>query len=120
MPRPTGCRRAPSTPTGRLVAHGGDGDDDIQVAGGIALPAWLYGEGGNDRLKGGAGHDVLLGGDGDDMLVGGGGRDLLIGGTGADRIVGNQDDDILIAGTTRARRQRRGPGGDHGRVDLDP
>src|SRR5205085_2018272 len=87
-------------PTGRLVAHGLAGDDDLQVAGGIARPAWLYGDGGNDRLKGGNGNNVLLGGDGDDLLVGGSGRDLLIGGRGADRIVGNENDDILIAGYT--------------------
>jgi uncharacterized delta-60 repeat protein len=88
---------ASSSPTGRIIAYGLAGDDDIQVAGGVTLSAWLYGDAGNDRLKGGAGHDILLGGDGDDLLVGGGGRDLLIGGTGADRIVGNADDDILIA-----------------------
>lgn len=87
-------------PTGRLVVRGGAGDDDIQVAGGITLPAWLYGEDGNDRLKGGAGANVLLGGAGDDLLVGGSNRDLLIGGTGADKIVGNESDDILIAGVT--------------------
>lgn len=87
-------------PTGRLLAFGQAGDDDIQTSGSIALPAWLYGEAGHDRLKGGAGHDVLIGGDGDDLLVGGSGRDLLIGGRGADRIVGNGDDDILIAGVT--------------------
>ncbi len=87
-------------PTARLVAFGGDGDDDLQVAGAIALPAWLYGGDGDDRLKGGDGDDVLLGGDGDDLLVGGGGRDLLVGGRGADRIVGNADDDVLVAGST--------------------
>jgi Ca2+-binding RTX toxin-like protein len=89
------------TPTSRLVVYGQAGDDDIQVAGSIALPAWLYGGDGNDRLKGGDGNDVLLGGDGDDLLVGGSGRDLLIGGRGADRILGNGDDDILIAGLTK-------------------
>jgi Ca2+-binding RTX toxin-like protein len=88
------------SPTGRLITYGGAGDDDIQVAGSINLPAWLYGGDGNDRLKGGAGNDVLLGGAGDDFLAGDSGRDLLIGGTGADRILGNADDDILIAGTT--------------------
>jgi ELWxxDGT repeat protein len=88
------------TPTGRIVAYGYAGSDDITVAGSVTLPAWLYGGAGDDRLKGGDGHDVLLGEDGDDLLVGGGGRDLLIGGTGADRIVGNADDDILIAGRT--------------------
>ncbi|MBW3541220.1 MAG: PKD domain-containing protein [Planctomycetes bacterium] len=86
------------TPTGRLIAYGLEGNDNIQVASSISLPAWLYGDAGNDRLKGGAGHDVLDGGTGDDLLVGGGGRDLLEGGRGADRIVGNADDDILVAG----------------------
>lgn len=83
---------------GHLVVRGLAGNDDIQADGNVAVPAWLYGDGGDDRLKGGAGHDVLLGGDGADLLVGGDGRDLLVGGTGADRIVGNADDDILIAG----------------------
>lgn len=87
-------------PTGRIVAYGLAGNDDLQVAGSIANSAWLYGGTGNDRLKGGAGNDVLLGGEGDDLLVGGSGRDILIGGNGADRIVGNADDDILIAGRT--------------------
>ena len=95
-----GFPRGTFTPTGRLVAHGEDGDDTIQTAGIIGLAVWLYGDAGNDRLKGGAGHDVLLGGYGDDLLAGKSGRDLLIGGYGADRIIGNADDDILIAGTT--------------------
>jgi len=87
-------------PTGRLIAYGQAGNDDIQVAGSISLVAELHGQGDNDRLKGAAGNDLLFGEDGDDLLVGGQGRDLLIGGTGADRIVGNADDDILVAGTT--------------------
>ena len=87
-------------PDGRIVVFAGNGDDNVQIAGSIALPVWLFGEGGDDRLKGGAGHNVLLGGDGEDLLVGGSGRDFLIGGQGADRIVGNSQDDILIAGIT--------------------
>src|SRR5207244_6214662 len=83
-----------------LVVYGQAGNDDVQVDGGIPNAAWLFGDGGNDRLKGGAGDDVLLGGDGDDLLVGGNGRDLMIGGRGADRLVGNAGDDILIAGWT--------------------
>ena len=85
-------------PTGHIVVYAQAGDDDVQVAGGVGLDAWLYGGAGNDRLKGGAGNNVLLGGDGDDLLVGGNGRDLLVGGRGADRLVGNADDDILIGG----------------------
>lgn len=95
-----GWPRGTFAPTGRVLIDAGDGNDDVQVAGGIALSAWLYGGGGNDRLGGGAGHDVVVGGAGDDLLVGGGGRDVLIGGTGSDRLVGNADDDILIAGFT--------------------
>ncbi len=83
-----------------IVIYGLAGNDDIQVAGGISLSAWLYGGDGNDRLKGGGGNNVILGGDGDDLLVGGNDRDILIGGIGADRIVGNAADDILIAGAT--------------------
>lgn len=87
-------------PTARLLAFGQAGDDEIKVNGSVVVPAWLYGDAGDDRLQGGAGDDILLGGDGDDLLSGGSGRDLLIGGRGADRIVGNADDDILIAGYT--------------------
>ena len=61
------------SPTGRLIAHGGAGNDNIQVARGLSLSAWLYGEAGDDRLIGGGGNDVLIGGAGDDLLIGGGG-----------------------------------------------
>jgi hypothetical protein len=87
-------------PFSGLVVYAQAGDDDVQVAGSITLPAWLYGGDGNDRLKGGSGNNVLIGGDGDDLLVGGSGRDIIIGGRGADRIVGNAEDDILIGGVT--------------------
>jgi len=30
-------------PSGRIIVTGGEGDDDIQIAGAIANPAWLYG-----------------------------------------------------------------------------
>ena len=45
-------------------------------------------------------HDLLLGGAGNDQLLGGSGRDLLVGGDGTDRLNGQQDDDILIGGST--------------------
>ena len=95
-----GTSSGPFTPTGRIIVLGQAGNDDIQIAGSVSISAWLFGEDGDDRLKGGNGHDVLLGGAGEDLLSGGQGRDLLIGGVGADRIVGNADDDILIAGST--------------------
>lgn len=87
-------------PTGRIIAYGQAGDDDIEVAAKITSPAWLYGGDGNDILIGGSGANVLLGGAGNDKLVGGSNRDLMIGGTGSDTIVGDANEDILIAGTT--------------------
>ncbi len=93
-----GVSQGTFSPTGHILAFGLAGDDDIQITGSISRAAWLFGDAGDDRLKGGAGNDILDGGTGADLLVGGSGRDLLIGGAGADRLVGNADDDILIAG----------------------
>jgi Ca2+-binding RTX toxin-like protein len=87
-------------PSGRIIVTGGNGDDNIQIAGAIANPVWLYGDAGNDRLNAGSAGSLLFGGDGDDQLLGGNGRDVMIGGEGADRLIGNSDDDILIAGLT--------------------
>jgi Ca2+-binding RTX toxin-like protein len=89
-------------PTSRVVVYGQDGNDNIQVAGGVRLPAWLYGGNGNDRLKGGNGNDFLFGGAGNDELLGGGGNDVLVGDVGADRLVGEAGNDVLIAGGVSA------------------
>ena len=87
--------------TGRLVAHGEDGSDDIRVGSGITLSTWLYGGAtGNNYLQGGSGNNVLIGGSGNDTLKGGSGRDLLIGSGGNDVLYGNGGDDILIGGGT--------------------
>jgi Ca2+-binding RTX toxin-like protein len=84
----------------RIIVFGQAGNDDIQVAGGLSIPAWLFGGDGNDRLKGGGGDNVLVGGDGNDLLIGGRGRDLLIGGGGRDTLVAGPGEDILIGGRT--------------------
>ena len=78
----------------------GDGNDRLQVAKAIDLPAILSGGGGKDSLEAGGGPTVLLGGAGDDELIGGKGRDVLIGGAGGDTIHGEGKDDRLIAGVT--------------------
>jgi hypothetical protein len=88
------------TGVGRIVIYGQDGDDNIQVVGGITLPTELHGGGGNDTLHGGNGPNVLLGEAGDDDLTGGVGNDLLIGGSGVDVLRGGGGEDILIGGTT--------------------
>jgi Ca2+-binding RTX toxin-like protein len=84
-----------------IVVHGLEGNDKIQLAGSIKVPATLYGDAGNDRLKGGKGADVLVGGDDNDHLNGHKGEDILIGGEGADRLLGGPNDDILIGGLTQ-------------------
>lgn len=94
---------ADSDPDGmicRIVVLAGGGNDNVQIAGSVGYQAWLYGQEGHDRLKGGAGLNVLVGGDGHDLLLGGSGANLLIGGRGGDRLNGNGGDDILIAGYT--------------------
>jgi uncharacterized delta-60 repeat protein len=88
-------------PTGRIVVFGGDGNDMIQVAGGITSTTELYGGNGNDRIKGGNGYNIEVGGAGDDVLVGGNTRDLLIGGAGGDSLTGGAGDDVLIAMSTQ-------------------
>jgi Ca2+-binding RTX toxin-like protein len=87
-------------PFSGLVVYAQAGDDDVQVAASVAVPAWLSGGDGDDRLKSGSGPAVLLGESGNDLLVGGSARNVLIGGRGADRLVGTGGDDILIGGAT--------------------
>jgi Ca2+-binding RTX toxin-like protein len=83
--------------TGDDILDGGLGNDKIYGGGGNDI---LRGGGGNDYLDGGAGDDLLLGGDGADQLLGGAGRDVLLGGAGVDKLSGQQDDDLLIGGST--------------------
>ncbi|MFT7642126.1 MAG: Ca2+-binding RTX toxin-like protein, partial [Pirellulaceae bacterium] len=86
----------------KVIVYGLDGDDDIKIHKNVGARGWLFGGGGNDKLRGGDQVDVLVddGDDGDDQLDGQKGRDLLIGGDGADKLKGHQDDDVLIAGAT--------------------
>lgn len=96
-----GAYSAPAAaPFGRIAVFGQAGDDDITVHNSITLSAWLEGQDGNDKLRGGAGNDVLRGGAGNDQLYGNAGRDLLLGGIGADRLQGDAGENIYIAGTT--------------------
>jgi Ca2+-binding RTX toxin-like protein len=88
----------------RVVAFADEGND-IVTADSIGtplleVPAYLYGQGGNDIVRGADDSDVLLGGTGNDIVMGNRGRDLLIGGDGADLLIGEQHDDILVSGTT--------------------
>jgi Ca2+-binding RTX toxin-like protein len=85
-----------------LLVYGYGGNDTLQLTGGLAVPAFLFGGDGNDTLNAGGStaNNVLVGGAGADALTGGSGRDLLIGGSGADTLRGGGGDDILIGGYT--------------------
>jgi Ca2+-binding RTX toxin-like protein len=84
----------------RLYIWGNDGADQItiQTSAG-AIPALVYGEGGNDAIKAGSGSALLDGGIGADTLSAGAARSILIGGDGSDALNGGVADDLLIGGT---------------------
>jgi len=84
-------------PGGRIIVAAMDGNDDIQVAGGVRLNTVLYGAPGDDRIKGGGGQNIEVGCEGNDDLTGGSIHDLLIGGEGADKLNGTAGGDIVIA-----------------------
>jgi Ca2+-binding RTX toxin-like protein len=76
-----------SVVTGRLIAHGYEGNDTIRMSPNVPRIAEFYGDGGDDTLLGGLGNDLLAGGDGNDQLTGWLGADTINGGSGIDRLV---------------------------------
>ncbi|MGQ0563596.1 MAG: calcium-binding protein [Gemmobacter sp.] len=70
----------------------------------------LYGNAGNDSLRGDTADDQVYGGDGEDLLRGGAAADNLYGGEGddtlwgdvaADRLFGDAGEDVLVGGAGR-------------------
>ena len=66
--------------------HGYSGNDTLDAST-LSDAIFLFGERGNDMLRGGAGNDTLIGGPGNDTLSGGAGNDWLSGGAGTDHFV---------------------------------
>jgi len=82
---------------------GGRGNDLIQVSENVSAPVMLFGDDGNDTLRGGSGNDSIYGGLGVDSLFGNAGRDSLVSlGGGADVLTGGEGRDTfwLDAGVT--------------------
>jgi ELWxxDGT repeat protein len=79
--------------TGRIIAFGLGGDDDMDLSGARV----------SVRADGGEGNDGILGGRLADTLFGGNGADLIAGGLGADGINGGAGNDIVIDGTVSVR-----------------
>jgi hypothetical protein len=90
----------PAAGISRLLVQAGPGDNHIQVADNVHVPALLMGDYNNDHIDAGGGVSVLVGGEGDDHLEGGTVNDILIGGAGSDHLQSHAGDDILIPGTT--------------------
>ncbi len=82
--------------SGNNTLRGGTDGDVIQ---GFAGRDKLFGNGGNDVIYGGNGDDLLNGGDGSDTLYGGVGSDRLFGGAGADVLNGGAGTDFLTGGS---------------------
>lgn len=91
---------------GKDSLHGGAGDDVlISFSDGFDE---LYGDEGNDYLKGGDNGNLFHGGSGDDEAHGGqsadkingdSGNDFLIGNAGKDKLSGGFGDDVLVGGS---------------------
>ena len=91
------------TVDGVIYGEGGDDtlkgsqiDDDHIDAGNDNDMVW--GRGGDDTLIGGAGYDTLLGQNGNDFLDGGGRSDVLNGGAGDDTLIGGGGGDRFVFG----------------------
>jgi hypothetical protein len=85
---------------GAIYIYAGAGGDRVTIDSHINKVSFVFGEDGNDVLKGGGGSSVLIGGQGVDQLTGNVSRDILIGGGGVDKLSGGDDDDILVGGGT--------------------
>lgn len=96
----------PFTVTGKIIAHGGDGNDVMTVASSVTVPVEFYGDGGDDYLAGGPLDDLLVGGPGNDRLLGGEGNNTLYGDQiagelptdGDDRLYGRTGNDVMFGG----------------------
>lgn len=84
-----GMLSPPLQPTGKIVVHGGDGQDNINASN-LTLPVELFGQGGDDYISGAAGNDLLVGGAGNDRINGAAGDNIIWGDN-----IGEQD---LVAG----------------------
>lgn len=98
----------PSRSAPSLVVHGGPGNDSIE--GNFGYDEKLFGNTGDDWVKGRSGDDLVVGGhgsdhvrgyDGDDDVRGGPGRDFLRGARGDDRLDGGPGRDIVNGGEGR-------------------
>lgn len=84
---------------GQNTIYTGDGDDEVKFDSvSNKYTNYLYGEKGNDNLRGNSSTDYIYGGVGDDDVLGAGGNDFLYGNEGDDRLAGDTGNDVLDGG----------------------
>jgi hypothetical protein len=71
----------PAAAVAHLIVHSGPGNNHIEVADDVVVPALLLGSYGNDHIEGGGGRTLIIGGLGSDHLEAGNGGAVLIAGT---------------------------------------
>ena len=77
--------------------YGTVNSDVLNAADGVTSgDDWVYGDDGNDTIRGLGGHDTLFGDDGRDTLHGAAGNDWLYGGEGNDELHGGEGNDFLF------------------------
>jgi phospholipase C len=84
----------------RIQVYTQGGNDHVEIASQVTLPAMIFAGNGNDHIQTGSGNTVVVGGQGNNHIEGGSGRNILIGGTGNTHIEDHGGQSIEIAGTT--------------------
>jgi Ca2+-binding RTX toxin-like protein len=90
-----------SSSFGRVIGHGGAGDDvitNITVGNGYGYSVEVFGDAGNDQLTS---RGLVHGGHGNDRIEGGPTADTLIAGAGNDAVFGREGNDELFGGNGR-------------------
>ncbi|EFV81187.1 MULTISPECIES: calcium-binding protein [Neisseria] len=97
----------------KIVADGSYSRDSLLIGRSktyLKSGAYMYGDAGDDVLKGTNQNDILLGGSGNDVLIGGNGNDILVGNSGRDKLFGGKGYDKYRADNSDIIRDSDGKG----------
>lgn len=97
----------------KIVADGSYSRDSLLIGRSktyLKSGAYMYGDAGDDVLKGTNQNDILLGGSGNDVLIGGNGNDILAGNSGRDKLFGGKGYDKYRADNSDIIRDSDGKG----------
>ena len=97
----------------KVVADGSYSRDSLLIGRSktyLKSGAYMYGDAGDDVLKGTNQNDILLGGNGNDVLIGGNGNDILAGNSGRDKLFGGKGYDKYRADNLDIIRDSDGKG----------